>query len=63
MPTMKSSQGTTVRVSEDKAQRLRKSGFTDVAESTKPAPKKRGRPKKTENESLESMIWDDEAGG
>lgn len=65
---LKSAQGTLVTVSEDKAQRLRQSGYKDVSQSSNPAPesapKKRGKPKKAEDsKDLEQMIWDDESGG
>lgn len=66
MVEMKSSQGTTVSVSEEKAQRLRALGYTQVGKpsASESPPKKRGRPKKAADEkSLDDMTWDDEAGG
>lgn len=67
MVQMKSTQGTVVSVSEEKAKRLRSAGYTEVrgASSNGDGPKKRGRPKKAtaEEKSLEDMTWDDEAGG
>ena len=45
---LKTPAGAVVTVSEKKAARLLKQGFTHVDVEPKPAPKKRGRPRKTE---------------
>lgn len=64
MVMMKSSQGTTVSVSEDKAERLRALGYKNIPMQTDSAPKKRGRPKKAaDSKPLEEILGEDDSEG